>query len=102
MTEPGQDRRFYKTEYRVVVITEKPFLEDVSLHDIHMRMIQGDCAGDITIVDTVTLDAAEAAKELVIQNCDPAIFGIRVNGLPFEGDEIGEEGTADDSAAATR
>jgi len=100
-TEPGQPRQFHRTEYKVVVITEKPFLEDVSLHDIHLRMIQGDCAGEIMLVSTTVLNAEETAKELVELVCDPALFGLTTDGKPFEGDEFEdvEEAIADGSAA---
>lgn len=72
-------RTFYRTEIRVVVLSETPFQPD-SLADVAHAIEEGDCSGEWDVAKADTLNAKQAAEELTKQGSDPAFFSLTDDG----------------------
>lgn len=78
-------RKFYKTIFRVEVLSEDFPVEDVdSLHDIAYQIDEGDCSGKVEHVRSVRLTGKRAAEALREQGSDPEFFQLDDNGNDLE------------------
>ncbi len=73
------NRRFYKTVYRVVVLSEEP-TETTDLAEIARQGLIGDYSVAVTDGEMVVLDGPTAARELRAQHSDPAFFQLDDDG----------------------
>ena len=78
-------KKFYRTTYRVVVLSEEQPLTTTALEDVNYEITYGHCSGVVEITEAEELTAAEAARELEAQGSDPEFFG-----LDAEGNEVEE------------
>ncbi len=77
------DRKFYKTEYRVTVLTENP-LHSTDLGELHYMTTEGDASGHVEIAQVHVLNGKEAADALCTQASDPSFFRLDDEGEDAE------------------
>lgn len=68
-------QKYYKTEYRVIVLSEEPYNE-TKMDKIHYDIMYGECSGKLTQVSTEEVSEDEMAMLLMEQGSDPGFFGI--------------------------
>jgi hypothetical protein len=66
--------KFFKTTYKIVVLSEDDPVETTNLEDLHYHITDGLCSGETTLENTEELTPAEAAKALIAQGSDPGFF----------------------------
>ena len=76
-------RTFYRTEIRVVVLSETPFQPE-RLADVAHAITEGDCSGEWDVAKADKLDGKQAAEELTKQGSDPAFFSLTEGGEDAE------------------
>jgi hypothetical protein len=80
-------RKFYKTTFSWVVLSEEPLAADLSPEEIRHMTMEGDCSGDFERVSEKVLNGKQAAKALQEQASDPEFFQIDENGNDLKEDE---------------
>ena len=80
------DRKFYKTVFKVEVLSEDTPAGDLELSEVAHEIIYGECSG-VTSVESVTeLTPKQAAEALIEQGSDPGFFMLDDEGNPTEED----------------
>lgn len=82
-TKPSQ-RKFYKTEFIVTVLSEGPLPDGMGLGEVAYAITDGDCSGAIEQGESKALSPLIAAKGLAIQGSDPSFFGLTPTGEDIE------------------
>jgi len=78
-------RKFYKTVYSVVVLSEEtPIHSYDDLAAIHYAITDGDCSGEVSKVSEEEVSAPEMAKLLIAQSSDPGFFSLDAEGNTVE------------------
>lgn len=70
------DQKFYKTTYKIVVLSQEPLPPDMSLKDIDYAITFGECSGEVGLVQEEIMNGEQAAKALIAQGSDPGFFGL--------------------------
>lgn len=73
-------RKFYKTVFRVEVLSEDEPVGDLELDALHDLITNGDCSGEVNREEPVELTGAEAAAALLEQRSDPSFFNLDEDG----------------------
>lgn len=68
------DREFYRTTYKIVVLSEHPVKDFLSLESIAYEITEGDCSGQLTTESAETLDGPSMATALINQGSEPEFF----------------------------
>jgi hypothetical protein len=76
----SQEKKFYRTEFKLVVLSEEKPANDMSLRQIAHEITDGDCSGDLEEVEVRELTPKEAADALIEQGSDPDFFGLDEDG----------------------
>lgn len=77
-------RLFHKRVIRVVVLSEEPLPEDMSLQDIDEAIGTGDCSGEVIWGNDLVLDSKKIVKALQGQGSDPGFFQLNDDGSDIE------------------
>jgi len=85
------NRKFYKTQVVVTVLSEEPINPNCNLEDLYYAITEGECSGVTEIMEPTELNGKEAANALLEQASDPEFFDIDENG-----DDLDHEETADE------
>jgi hypothetical protein len=82
-------RIFYKTKIVVEVLSETPYNPE-SLSEIDYDITEGGNTGVWNVVETMELNGAAVARELIMQGSDPEYFRVDQDGIDLleEGDEV--------------
>ena len=73
-------KKFYKTTFKIEVLSEDEFPPWMSLEQIAYEITSGGCSGFYDRVESKELSSKECAEELMNQGSDPEFFGIDENG----------------------
>lgn len=73
-------RKFYKTTYKVVLLSEDPMPDNLSLSDVEYAMTEGHCSGEFDLDSEEPLDGLAMAKALIAQRSDPEFLGLTKDG----------------------
>jgi len=73
------DRKFYKTVFKVTVLSEEP-LGNPDLEQVNHAITEGDCSGVVTVSEALELDGKQAARALYDQGSDPSFFRLTSKG----------------------
>ena len=76
-------RKFYKTVIQVIVLSEDPleFDEDNSvLGQLDYQVTEGDCSGQVKLMESVAVTGPAMAQLLREQNSDPSFFNLTDDG----------------------
>lgn len=68
--------RFFKTVFRVEVLSEDFNVSDMGLHGIADAITTGSCSGIVECISVQGLSAQDAAAALITHGSDPVFFGI--------------------------
>lgn len=74
------DRKFYQTEIKVVVLSEEPIPDTMSLEEIAREAMDGDYSFRWVRKPPEVLNGKQAAKALVQQDSDPGFFRLTDDG----------------------
>lgn len=74
------DRKFYQTEIKVVVLSEAPIPDTLSLEEIAQEAMDGDYSFRWVRKPEKKLNGKQAARALVQQGSDPGFFGLDKHG----------------------
>jgi len=77
-------RKFFKTTFKVEVLSEDVPVEWDNLYDVASAIDTGDCSGRITDEKIVKLSASKAAEALQAQGSDPEFFQLDEDGNDLE------------------
>lgn len=78
--DPKMSKRvFYRTVFRVEVLSEEP-LPRMELKDIAFQIEEGGCSGTCVQTEERKLDGLQAAKNLLHQRSDPSFLRLTNNG----------------------
>jgi hypothetical protein len=89
MDEQRIPKKFFKTVFRVEVLSEDEPVEDASCEDLHEMITTGDCSGVVKREDPIELTGAQAAAALLEQGSDPSFFNLDEQGRDLD-DEVDE------------
>ena len=73
-------RKFHKTTFKIVVLSEERVPDDIELPDLIEEMSAGAYSGDFSFESEEVLDAPAAAKALEEQASSPEFFGLTSDG----------------------
>lgn len=76
-------RKFYKTIFRVEVLSEEP-LGEIDLGGISYAITDGNCSGRLLEPKSTQLNGKQAARALIAQASDPGFFNLTQNGCDAE------------------
>jgi hypothetical protein len=79
----GKKRKFYRTTYKVVILSEGEYGK-ASLYRIHYDITEGSCSGEVKRVSSKALTPRKMAKALMEQGSDPEFFMLDENGNEIE------------------
>lgn len=79
-------RKFYKTVFKWVVLSEEPLADGVTPADLREMTMTGDCSGEFKQDTSKVLDGRRMAAALLAQGSDPEFFQI-----DEKGDDVCEE-----------
>lgn len=68
------DRKFYKTTYTVVVLSEDKPASNIDLENLARDINTGDCVGEVSDDGGVEISGKEAADSLYAMRSEPAFF----------------------------
>lgn len=77
-------RKFYKTTYKIEILSEDLLGDALSLEQINYLITEGECSGVVEEEVYETLTSVQAAQELVKQGSDPSFFGLTEAGEDSE------------------
>lgn len=90
--EADSDRKkFFKTTYELVVLSEHTPASNMSLADLAYSVGDGPCVGECSDNGGVELTAKQAADALTEMGSEPGYFGLDASGEPSDDDDD-EEG----------
>jgi len=72
-------RKFYRTEIKVVVLSEDPVDFD-GLAGVHFAITAGDCSGSWCVTKATKLNGKQAVRALKAQGSDPCFFQLTESG----------------------
>jgi hypothetical protein len=75
---------FYRTVFRIEVLSEGPLPEDISLEDVAYEIMDGDYSGNIKRVSEDEVDGPTMARLLREQGSDPEFFRLTDDGQEVE------------------
>lgn len=76
-----QVRKFYRTEFKVVVLSEDNPVDDVeTLQDLGHELDSGGCSGGWEVTRVTELTGPEMARALAEQGDQPELFGLDERG----------------------
>jgi hypothetical protein len=81
------ERKFHKTIFTVVVLSEDP-LDQPSLADLAYEIDQGVCVGSCIKLGSEVLDGERAARELEGVGSEPGFFQLDADGADLGEDEF--------------
>jgi hypothetical protein len=76
-------RKFWRTVIQIEVLSEEPYDKE-DLIDISHDCTDGDCSGQVSIIESQTLTGAQAAKALMKQGSSPSFFCLTEDGKDDE------------------
>jgi hypothetical protein len=88
-------RKFYRTVYRIEVLSEEPIPGDLDIEDVAREITTGDYSGLVTHDDPEELDGPQAASALIAQGSDPGFFCLDEHGNDFEDDDSDDDDSDD-------
>ena len=74
------NRKFYKQEIHVVILTEEPWDDTAELADIGYEVLEGSDVLHSIAIETQEVDGVEMAKLLVEANSEPGFFMLTEDG----------------------
>lgn len=77
-------RKFFKTTFKVEVLSEEAPVEWDDLSDVAYAITEGECSGKITDERVERLNAHDAALALQKQGSDPEFFRLDAHGNEVE------------------
>lgn len=80
------ERKFYKTQIIITVLSEGTPYEPAYLSTIHEDITSGDCSGQWDTLKPEELNGKQAADALVAQDSDPGFFNLDDEGNDLEED----------------
>lgn len=80
------DRKFYKTVFKVEVLSEDTPTDDLELSEVAREIVYGGCSGVTSVESIVELTPKQMAEALIEQGSDPKFFTLDEEGNPKEGD----------------
>jgi hypothetical protein len=84
-------KKYWRTEFKVVVISEDEPVDNMELAAVAFEIQDGDCSGEVTVEGVDELTPVEAAQALIAQGSDPTFFGLNEDGSSAYDDEDEEE-----------
>lgn len=78
------DRKFYRTIFTVVVLSDKPLGDDCELDYLAYEITDGDCCGSVTAGKPEVLNGKQAADGLIAMASEPGFFSIDSEGNDTE------------------
>ncbi len=84
MSMAQSKRKFFKTTFKVEVLSEETPVEWDNLSDVAYAITNGDCSGKITDEKVERLNAHDAALALQEQGSDPEFFQLDEHGNEVE------------------
>jgi hypothetical protein len=70
-------RKFYMSVIKVTVLSEgSPLTGDIELKDVDYMMSDGDCVGEVELLDTCRISRKEIVHALNSMNSQPGFFGL--------------------------
>lgn len=78
------ERKFYKTVYKIEVLSEEPMGYCESLSNIEYEITEGQCSGIFTEEEIIELTPQEMVVELESQGSDPEFFRLDKEGNDLE------------------
>lgn len=73
-------RKFYKTTYKVEILSEDPIPDDMDLTSTLFEATEGGYSGDVVREGTDEIDGKQAAEALLQQHSDPSFFRLTADG----------------------
>ncbi len=73
-------RKFYKTTYKTVILSEEPIPESMDLRDALAEATDGSYSGDVVSQSTVVINGKQAARALLKQRSSPSFFQLTNTG----------------------
>ena len=73
-------RKFYKTVFKIEVLSEEPLHGNLNLSDLDYKITKGNCSGTYNVQSVKELNGKQIAKELEKQGSGPEFFQIDAKG----------------------
>ena len=73
-------RKFYKSVFKIVVLSQDPLPEQIGLDWIQYEITEGHCSGHLLPYSEKEINGKTAAKELMKQASDPSFFNLTEDG----------------------
>ena len=89
-------RKFYKSVFQIVVLSEEPIGPDIDVEDLVYEITEGECSGSFSMVSSAELDGEACAVALIQQHSDPGFFNLDEDGNDTEDPDYGEPDEEED------